>query len=86
MKVQKVVSVKFRENVNFPGINDHSRATITDIWPFRSSVGTGDQFEMSFADGWLIVRNVKHGTRLRYPATMTREVMFEEDMKPEQKP
>lgn len=87
MKPQRLLRVKFRENVNLPGADDTKRSGISDIWPVRSGVGN-DPLQAHFQDGWVVLTNMRYGTRMRYPASMVVETVFEEDAvkQPEAKP
>jgi hypothetical protein len=79
-KPQRLLRVKFKENVNLPGADDTKRGGISDIWPLRSSAASPEhKFVAHFQDGWIVLTNTTHGTKMRYPASMVTETVFEED-------
>lgn len=88
MKMQPLVRVQFKENVNFPGPDAKDPGKVGEIdgvFPRRGSVATlggkaTSAYRAFFCEGFVVLEHVMSKNKVRYPMGMVKEAIFEEDV------
>lgn len=80
-KPEPLLRAKFKQSINLPGVSDAQLGPPTDTWPLRTSIGAVQQvYKCWWEDGWVVIENTQHGTKMRYPGSLLVETKWARDM------
>lgn len=88
MAMKELVRVQFREGVNIPGdgmvLPDGSRRLVgpntEPVLPQRTGMGVRMVYKLFWSEGFVVVEHPVSHVKMRYPASMVREMTFAEDV------